>query len=126
MASWEELSVGCLRSAKLLIREGYFRSSISRAYYAAYCAISSALAERGVSFAHGWQNPSHEQIPGLVVHNLTVSREERRRANQFIRILRQAREDSDYRPGVTVDRALAITCLHLADRIMAIMRISDD
>jgi uncharacterized protein (UPF0332 family) len=119
------MSLDCLRAAKRLLDEGYFRSSISRAYYAAYCAATIELVERGFTFAHGWNNPSHEQLPDLILNNTALPRDKRWRINKSLRILRQAREDADYRPGVTVDRALALACIHSAVDVLQILEIQD-
>ena len=53
MATWKELSLENLEAAKALLGQGYWRASINRSYYAAYCAISQALTARGVQFARG-------------------------------------------------------------------------
>ncbi|MBM3240217.1 hypothetical protein FJZ31_28360 [Candidatus Poribacteria bacterium] len=62
MATWRELSLECLRVAKMLAGKGYWRSSVNRAYYAAYCVVTSELVARDVRFARGWNNPAHEQL----------------------------------------------------------------
>lgn len=49
----------CLQSAKLLLAEGQGRGSINRSYYAAYCAVSHELTQRGVGFPRGWNNGVH-------------------------------------------------------------------
>jgi uncharacterized protein (UPF0332 family) len=99
LATWEELSRENLRAAKLLAEQGYLRSSISRAYYAAYCAVAGELAARGLSFPHGWKNPSHEQLPQTIAANLPLPLMVHRRMNRSIRLLRGMREDADYRPN---------------------------
>jgi uncharacterized protein (UPF0332 family) len=126
VATWEELSQDSLRAAKLLAKEGHFRSSISRAYYAAYCAIAGELATRGTSFPYGWNNPSHEQLPDLVAHNLPLPRGVRHQMNRNIRRLRNAREDADYRPGAPSGWAIAIECLQLSAWITRTLEIDDD
>jgi HEPN domain len=123
--SWREMSLGCLRGAKRLLDDDNFRSSVSRAYYTAYCAATSALAVRGVTFAHGWHNPGHEQLPGLILNNSTLPRPRRWRVNRALRLLRQAREDADYRPDVTVDRPLALACVHHATMVLDLLEIYD-
>jgi uncharacterized protein (UPF0332 family) len=67
VATWQEMSVECLQAAKKLLDEGLLRRSVSSAYYAAYCALAGDLSSRGVTFAHGWNNPGHEQLPDLVL-----------------------------------------------------------
>jgi hypothetical protein len=64
--------------------EGHWRSSVSRSYYAAYCAVTSELVGRGVSFPHGRKNPGHEQLPNLVLHNLTLPMNVRRQLKRWI------------------------------------------
>lgn len=115
----------CLRGAKRLLNDGHLRSSVSRAYYAAYCAATSDLAERAVTFTHGWHNPGHEQLPGLILNNSGLPRANRWRVNRALRLLRQAREDADYRPDVSVDRPLALACVHHATTVLDLLEIYD-
>jgi uncharacterized protein (UPF0332 family) len=114
-----------LQAAKKLLDDTHLRSSISRAYYAAYCAATSELAARGITFAHGWNNPSHEQLPDLILNNTSLARGTRWRVNKALRLLRQAREDADYRPGVTADRVLALACVHSATDVLQLLEIED-
>jgi uncharacterized protein (UPF0332 family) len=74
-----------------------WRSSVSRSYYAAYCAVTSDLVARGVRFGRGWHNPPHEHLLHLLTHNLTLPQDVRRRLSRRMRALRHAREDADYR-----------------------------
>jgi uncharacterized protein (UPF0332 family) len=112
------MSQESLASAKTLAAEGRLRNSVSRAYYAAYAAVTGELTARGMSFAHGWNNPAHEQVPDLVGNNLPLPQATRWRLRKAMRILRRAREDADYRPGVSVDRSLATDCLRFAILVM--------
>lgn len=118
MATWTELSRESLQAASSLARVGLWRSSINRSYYAAYCAVTGELAKRRVSFARGWNNPAHEQLPSLIEHNLALPRATRRRLKTILRLLRRAREDADYRPTITIDRALALNSLRDAAAVM--------
>lgn len=47
----KELSQDNLEAAQALLAGEHWRSSVSRFYYAAYCAVSQRLAEKGVQFA---------------------------------------------------------------------------
>src|SRR2546425_856887 len=105
------MSRECLLAAQKLLVEGHCRSCVSRSYYAAYSAISGALVKRGVTFARGWNNPSHEQVAALVHNGLALPVDLRRQINQAIRRLRVAREGADYHPGATIDRPLAVACI---------------
>jgi uncharacterized protein (UPF0332 family) len=126
LVTWEEMSRKSLRAAKLLADQGHLRSSISRAYYAAYCAIAGQLAARGFSYPHGWHNPAHEQLPQMIAHNLPLPQGMRRGMSRRIRALRGLREDADYRPGASIDRADAIDCLQLAGWVLRALGIDDD
>jgi len=125
LATWQELSLDCLRAAKTLAGEGYWRSSVSRSYYAAYCAVTSDLVMRGVRFGRGWHNPPHEHLLHLIAHNLTLPQDVRRRLSRRMRTLRHAREDADYRPGITVNRALALNCLRDAIVVLQDVGVQD-
>lgn len=85
---WAERSQACLNAAKLLFDQELFRDSISRSYYAAYCAATGDLVARRVSFARGWNNPSHEQLPDLILHNTDFPQTTRLRINRLLRFLR--------------------------------------
>jgi uncharacterized protein (UPF0332 family) len=126
LATWQELSVECLRAAKMLLDEGYLRRSVSSAYYAAYSAVTSELVARGITFAHGWNNPAHEQLPDLILNNTTLPRQTRYALNRIMRRLRTARETADYRPAVLVDRTLALASVHDAIAVLFALGIEDD
>ncbi len=123
---WRAMGLERLRAAKALLGAGLFRDSISRSYYSAYCAATSRLANQSVYFARGRNNPSHEQLPDLIQNAGTLPLAVRRHINRSLRRLRRAREDADYRPGVTVDRTLALLCIHDATDILRLLEISDE
>lgn len=126
MAAWQEVSLECLQAAKMLAGEGYWRSSVNRSYYAAYCAVTNELVARGVRFARGWNNPPHEQLLTLITHNLALPQSVRRRIKKLIRILRHAREDADYRPGISVDRTMALDCIRDAIVVLKDLGVQDE
>jgi uncharacterized protein (UPF0332 family) len=123
VATWRELSLDSLQAAQKLLLEGHWRSSVSRSYYAAYCAVSDQLTRRGVNFAHGWKNPSHDQLPTLIQNTLALPLHTRRQLTRALRRLRAAREDADYRPGIAVDRILALACVQ--DAILVTQALED-
>jgi hypothetical protein len=125
LATWRDLSLDSLRAAKTLAGEGCLRSAVSRSYYAAYCAVTSELVTRGVAFARGWSNPAHDQMPDLVSNNLALPPDRRRRLRKALRILRRAREDADYRPGISVDRRAVLDYLRTAILVMEAFGITD-
>lgn len=71
MATWAEVSLESYEAALVLLGEGHYRSSISRAYYAAYAAVTAKLEnDNKVQFRHKLNNPSHEQLLALAASNL--------------------------------------------------------
>ena len=124
MATWTELSQEALQAAKSLAGQGLWRSSINRSYYAAYCAVTSELVRRRVSFARGWNNPAHEQVPDLIEHNLSLPRATRRRLKRIMRVLRRVREDADYRPAIVIERAHALDSLRMAAVVLKEMGVT--
>jgi uncharacterized protein (UPF0332 family) len=126
LSTWQELSQDCLRAAKKLLEEGLYRRSISSAYYAAYSAVTAGLLAKGVTFAHGWNNPAHDQVPELVLHNLGLPHNTRFQLNKAIRRLRIERENADYRPQVKLERNDALNCVHDALLILNIMEVEND
>jgi uncharacterized protein (UPF0332 family) len=115
-----------MRAAKGLLDEGHLRRSVSSAYYAAYSAVTSELVTRRVTFAHGWNNPSHEQLPDLILNNTSLARTARYQINRIMRRLRTARESADYRPGVSVDHVLALACVRDAISVLFALGVEDD
>jgi uncharacterized protein (UPF0332 family) len=115
-----------LRAARKLLHDGHLRSSVSRSYYAAYCAVTAEFVKRGIQFAHGWNNPAHDQLPELVLHNTTLPRNARYQINKALRRLRKAREDADYRPGTTIERPDALRLFHDAHLVAQTLGVNDE
>jgi uncharacterized protein (UPF0332 family) len=111
VATWREMSEDSLRAAEALLREGRYRSSISRSYYAAYCAATHEIVQKLTTFSHGWKNPSHEKVPVYVQNNLTISQVKKDAVVRLIGALRLLREDADYRPQENIDAAAAQDCI---------------
>ena len=70
-AQWRAISRNNRKAAQRLLEVGCYRSSASRAYCAAYAAVTSALIRQGITLAHDGNNPSHISLPVLVLNNLT-------------------------------------------------------
>jgi uncharacterized protein (UPF0332 family) len=112
MATWDDLSTEALRAANVLKKEGCYRGCVNRAYYSVYCAAAGRVVGKGVKFRHGWQNPAHEQLPGLILARYAkVSETGRWELVKVLRRLRFVRTDADYRPRATVDETLARNAL---------------
>ncbi len=114
MATWKELSEDSLLAAEALLQEGRYRSCISRAYYAAYCAATQEIVQKLTTFSHGRNNPSHELLPSYIQNNLTISRAKKDVVSTLTSLLRLYREDADYRPHLAVDKITAQECVRAA------------
>ena len=117
METWRELSKSSLSAAEVLLRTGQFRSSVSRSYYAAYCAATGEIVQSTVTFPNGWNNPPHEKVPHYVQYNLAISQVRKNTIKSLVRILRQLREDADYRPYRQVSQETARDCVRDAQRV---------
>ncbi len=123
--TWAEMSLARLRAAKALLDLGFYRDSISRSYYAAYCAATSVVMEQAASFAHGFRNPSHEQLPDLILNVRRVPPASRRRVRRLLRDLRHSREDADYRPYASVPRDVVPSCIHNAIAVQTLLGVKN-
>jgi uncharacterized protein (UPF0332 family) len=126
LATWDDLSDECIRAAKRLLADNMWRRSINASYYGAYSAVTGKLVAAKVTFARGWNNPAHEQLPDLILNHIRASKSTRREMRRAIRRLRMAREDADYRPGVSVDRQRALDCLHDAADVVRWLAVMED
>jgi uncharacterized protein (UPF0332 family) len=117
---WKNAGASNFRAAKMLYEAQEYRPCISRAYYAAYQAVTAIAIEHGdeKNFPADWNNPSHEQLPELVRNNGGLPKEVRKRISNALRDLRYSREDADYRMGRTVNKEAAMKALHQAFDIM--------
>ena len=121
MATWQEMSADCMKSAKVLLDQGLFRRSISSSYYSAYCAITYEFVAKGVNFAHGWRNPAHDQMPELIFNSLGLPRTAKHELRKLVFLLRQSRENADYRPQVSIEKRLALEAVVMAHRVIKIL-----
>ena len=114
-----------LRAAKALLDGGFYRDSVSRSYYAAYCAATSRVIHLDGQFAGGRRNPSHEQLPDLIANTGDIAVAARRQIKKSLRFLRQAREDADYRPHALISRTTALDSVQEAILVQTILDIGE-
>ncbi len=125
---WKQMALVTLDTAKSLRGSADVRSCVSRIYYAAYQAAASVCIAHGdaANFPNGWNNPSHEQLPDLVKNNGDFTPAARRTAARILRLLRNFREDADYRPGKTVDPTTVRTALLAVTTLFEVLEVNDD
>ena len=119
---WKALSLECFKSAQILRTRGMHRSSVNRSYYAAYCAITANLPQE-TQFAHGMQNPSHQQIRKLLDSTLGISPARRKRHAKALNFLWHSRVDADYRPTRSIAEQASIDCIHHASLICSTLEV---
>lgn len=119
MTTWEEMAQASLRSAQMLRNQGddqLCRSAISRAYYAAYAAVTAKLPR--TSFPKGRQNPSHNQLPALSKGPNNIPPHKKAQIRHDMRVLRTWREDADYRRSKPIGTTEARDAMRLATSII--------
>ena len=117
VTTWQQLSMGSLTAAEILLREGHYRSSISRAYYAAYCGVTHEIVKMPTTFSFGRNNPTHEKVSMYIQRNLNISQAKKDSISTLINTLRLFREDADYRPYVPINETTARDCIRDATAI---------
>lgn len=109
MADWDDIARDSLKAAQVLADGNHFRSCASRAYYAAFSAVSFALRSQA-PFEKGRETPAHHRVTGLIhdyfATSLTPARLRDLKAR--IRRLYNERINADYKTGLTVDRLAAM------------------
>lgn len=123
--TWEEMAIDNLKAAQLLQEKNHVRSSVCRSYYAVYCACVGKISGRKLIFAHGWNNPPHDDLPNILRNsNLTRGND----LGRLIRILRKARTEAEYKPGLSFDEKIGLNCLrmaHVALRLLGLERAAE-
>ncbi|NJL31042.1 MAG: HEPN domain-containing protein [Phycisphaerales bacterium] len=85
-------------AAVLLAQAKNHRSAVSRAYYAAFSAITCELRKYTLEFENGNEHPPHRQIGRFIKkYFVGLSRAERDDLRDVLARLYQARIDADYR-----------------------------
>jgi len=122
VATWKDIGQDNLESAIGLLEAKFYRSSVSRFYYAVFSLLTFELVQRGAkdNFANR-DTPSHRQLAGLLEAQFTHFSSEKR--ENLIRVLLHlygARIGSDYSP-LRVDRETAKSAFRDAEYIFKIV-----
>lgn len=109
MAKWHDVARDSLLACKILLAQHRHRSAVSRAYFAAYAALAGELLPvMGARFRFSDNNPSHGQLPSLILHHLPHRRfteSKRRNMRTALSNLWKARIQADYVPRVSVSES---------------------
>lgn len=122
MATWQEVGQDNRTAAHELFLHQRWRSCVSRAYYAAYSAVTDALFKVPVTMPAGREGPHHIPLAEIVGYNLTSLREPARwRLAGLVKRLYDLRVIADYRPSVDVDEPEARIALGLMNQIFLLL-----
>lgn len=124
MATWGEMARDNRLAAKELSLAGRYRSSINRAYYAAYCAVASVL-EGQVDFGHDGNNPAHGQLEPLILNMGSLTRNGRYTLQKAVRRLRGFRVLADYVPASESGKTTATVGIQDINRVFAILGLDE-
>jgi len=123
---WRAISRDSHKAALRLLEVGCYRSGVSRAYYAAYAAITSALVQQRITLGYGGNNPGHAGLSVYVLNNLTrlplVTRFE---INKALRRLYAARIEADYNSAATITGAVVVEALRDLNRVLTPLGIKE-
>jgi uncharacterized protein (UPF0332 family) len=123
MATWNDLAQDNSLAANEIFRNGRWRSCVSRAYYAAYSAVTQKLVEHGVTMPKSQQNPKHGSLPNLVGHNLTsLKYPVRWQLADAIEKLYKLRIIADYVPHMWMEERDARIALGLMEQVFRCIR----
>ena len=124
MTTWREVSLDCYEAAGSLYRAKRWRSSASRAYYAAFSVVTAELQGRLV-FRPGYETPPHRELPNLIEKHLTgLAVGPRRELKQIVRRLYTLRLMADYRRLQTTDEQSARRALSDVQAAYRILGVS--
>lgn len=122
MATWEQMANDNLLAAKALQKMGHHRSAVTRAYFAAYSAVTSELAlVKGVKFTFEI-NPSHGELASLTLNHLPLkvfATHMRRNIKRSQGLLWKARVEADYVPHATIGPSETLIAMKEASFVFA-------
>ena len=109
---WNDLAKDNQTAASKMLRAQRWRSSVSRAYYAAYSAATERLVHHRITMPAGRTNPTHSALPNLIKYNLTsLSYPLRGQMANAVKKLYNLRLMADYMPEVVVGETEARVAL---------------
>lgn len=121
--TWAEVSQSNLSSARRLYEARYWRSSVSRSYYALFAAVTSAVPARALP--PRYTAPRHRDLPGLIDRHLVrLAWHQREAMKAAWRRCYGSRLMADYNVGRDVDQPQAKQAIQDAIGIMRRMGVS--
>lgn len=122
MTTWTQMSIDAFKAAIVLHRKGYDRSAVSRAYYAAYAAVTVVLVkDPSVTFAHHRPNPDHGRLLDHMQHAFQMQgilQDVTNRLKGHLRDLRRLRVRADYAPTEAIGSREAEAAVRMAEKVI--------
>lgn len=104
MAEWRDLARTSRSAARELQRKHLYRSATSRAYYAAFSALTSEIRKHTHDFPKGRTHPPHQGLSAYIKRHLVALPKQRRdELRDAVKRLYKARCDADYVPASVLD-----------------------
>jgi uncharacterized protein (UPF0332 family) len=116
MATWSDTAQENFEAASALRADRRWRSSASRAYYAAFALLTGRLIEGGQSPRRGFGTWPHEQLP-LMVEKHLLSGAAASNVAYAVRRLYRLRLLADYQPLTSFDRSTAFEATGLMSQV---------
>jgi uncharacterized protein (UPF0332 family) len=116
LKQWHEISRSNYDAAKAVIDISP-RSCVSRAYYAAFSALTGLFRQRRVEFVDGSESPRHRDVPLLIGKAFSNGRLTKL-LKQAIRALYKLRLMADYSVAQATDRQSALQALRFSILIL--------
>lgn len=119
METWIELARDARKAASQLLTQEYFRSCVSRSYYAAYSKVTHELvATARLTMPENREGPSHARLRPLIETSMpNMIREKRVKLSELMGRLYTLRIDADYKPSIKVEDADAREAMSLMKTI---------
>jgi uncharacterized protein (UPF0332 family) len=118
--NWWKMAQDARDAAGVCLRSRHYRSAVSRAYYAAFSALTAELLRRGAAPRTGFGTWSHAALPRFAQEQLRrplgvdVARDVRQMASRCYKL----RQIADYVPAIDVAAQEARLCLRYTAAIM--------
>ena len=116
--TWLDLARESRKVASTLVRDGYFRSAIARAYYAAFSKITYELLLAGEKMPADREGPTHKKLRPMVEANLrSLEKHDRVALSRIVGRLYTLRIAADYQPSTSVSAADAREAVSLMNKV---------
>ena len=117
--TWDEIGRDSLEAAKLLREAGRHRSSVSRAYYAAYYVFTQRLPEDRV--------PKHQHVQGLArQHFGGITELQQVRLIELLESVQKRRVLADYNRVKMTDETAAEEAVSEAEEAIKLMEANNE